>query len=97
MNHERTNVTALTLADGTILVVGGQTGGVWNHNMKPVLIPEIFDPATLKWTEMAPMKIQRHYHSTAILLPDGRVLATGSHDPKEGGPFEGCASNQAWR
>lgn len=96
MHHDRTNVTALTLADGKVLVVGGQTGGVWNPSMKPVLIPEIFDPETLKWTEMAPMKIQRHYHSTAILLPDGRVLATGSHDPKEGGPFEGCAGGQAF-
>jgi hypothetical protein len=29
---------------------------------------------------MAPQNVQRTYHSTAVLLPDGRVLSAGSND-----------------
>ena len=36
-----------------------------------------WDPVTETWTTMARMQIPRLYHSTALLLPDGRVLAAG--------------------
>ena len=45
----------------------------------PVYQPELFDPISEKWTVMCHMKIYRLYHSTAALLPDGRVLSAG-HD-----------------
>jgi galactose oxidase len=39
---------------------------------------EIWDPATEKWTLLnAKHKVPRTYHSTAVLLPDGRVLTGG--------------------
>jgi hypothetical protein len=39
---------------------------------------EIWDPATEKWTLLnAKHKIPRTYHSTAVLLPDGRVFTGG--------------------
>jgi hypothetical protein len=42
-----------------------------------VLAGEIWNPATKQWTTVASMTTPRMYHSTAVLLPDGRVLAAG--------------------
>ena len=41
------------------------------------LAAELWDPATEAWTTLASMRVKRVYHSTAILLPDGRVLSAG--------------------
>ena len=43
----------------------------------PVLSTESYDPATGKWSLMASQVAPRAYHSTAVLLPDGRVLSAG--------------------
>jgi galactose oxidase len=37
----------------------------------------MWDPATEKWTTLAPMEVPRTYHSVALLLPDGRVFTGG--------------------
>jgi hypothetical protein len=37
----------------------------------------MWDPATGKWTTMDSITVYRGYHSTALLLPDGRVLSAG--------------------
>ena len=42
-----------------------------------VAAAEIYDVDDDEWTQMAEMKTPRMYHSTALLLPDGRVLSTG--------------------
>jgi len=42
-----------------------------------VLTPELWDPVTESWALMAPQQRPRIYHSTALLLPDGRVLSAG--------------------
>lgn len=38
---------------------------------------EIWDPQTGDWTLMAGNQVPRMYHSTAMLLPDGRVVSAG--------------------
>jgi len=38
---------------------------------------ELWDPASGQWTVLAPEERYRGYHSTALLLPDGRVLSAG--------------------
>lgn len=46
----------------------------------PVTRPELWDPDTGTWTELAEASEKRTYHNTAALLPDGRILV-GGHAP----------------
>src|SRR5262245_10186526 len=39
----------------------------------------MWDPATGQFTVMASIAVYRGYHSTALLLPDGRVLSAGGN------------------
>jgi len=39
----------------------------------------MFDPETETWEELCPRILERLYHTTAVLLPDARVLIAG-HD-----------------
>src|SRR6267142_2166941 len=65
------------LPDGTVLVVGGgrTTDGV--DLTQAVYEAELWSPQTETWSTMARMQVPRLYHSTALLLPDGRVLGAG--------------------
>lgn len=47
--------------------------------LDPILVPELFDPATETWRALCRKPIGRMYHTTAMLLPDARVLVAG-HD-----------------
>lgn len=83
MNYPRQNENLVLLPDRTVLAVGGGEGGATlgqsgGRYVNPVYQPEIYDPATNTWTLMNPQKVQRTYHSTALLLPDGRVVSAGS-------------------
>jgi hypothetical protein len=60
-----------------VLVTGGSGSAAFNDGAGAVLAAELWDPATEAWTTMASMRVKRVYHSTAILLPDGRVLSAG--------------------
>jgi hypothetical protein len=70
----RQHANAVLLPDGTVLVVGGGQLGEYE---KPVRVAERFDPASETWTALASQRAPRCYHSTALLLPDGRVLSAG--------------------
>ena len=87
MNFPRRQHNATVLPDGTVLVTGGTRGGgapgtaeAFNDldPGQPVHIAELWDPKTGHWTMLAAEKTDRCYHSTAVLLPDGRVLSAGS-------------------
>ena len=77
LNHPRGHADALILPDATVMVVGGGTQETYGM---PVLIPELFDPDTETWTQLAPHTYGRMYHATTVLLPDGRVLVAGQDD-----------------
>ena len=81
MAYARRQLNATILPDGKILVTGGTSGGGFNNVQGSVFAAEMWDPATEKWTTLAPMQVPRLYHSTAILLPDGRVLSAGGGRP----------------
>jgi hypothetical protein len=78
MTYPRYNENLVLLADGTVLAVGGGGGGGQFTN--PVYTAELYDPTTAQWSVMAAQAIQRTYHSTAVLLPDGRVVSSGSNN-----------------
>lgn len=75
MTQPRRNLNAVLLPDGKVLAVGGNRGTA-NYD-DPVLTAELYDPSAGTWTEMAAQAAPRAYHSTAMLLPDGRVLSAG--------------------
>jgi hypothetical protein len=77
MAYARRQINATVLPDGRVLVTGGSSGAGFDNESSPVLAAEVWDPATERWTTLASMRTPRLYHSTALLLPDGRVLSAG--------------------
>jgi hypothetical protein len=75
MASARINENLVLLADGTVLAVGGGGGTPYGNPEKSA---ELYDPVTGTWKTMASQTANRTYHSTALLLPDGRVLSAGS-------------------
>jgi hypothetical protein len=75
MNIARYNANLLYLADGTLLVLGGNQS---SHYVGPIYQPELYNFATGTWTLLPAQSGLRAYHSTALLLPDGRVISAGS-------------------
>jgi hypothetical protein len=95
MNFPRMHHTSTLLPDGKVLVTGGTTcpgtnelncgpngtyGGAANN-------PELWNPADESWSIMAAHQEARVYHSSAILLPDGRVLVGGGGLPGATGEY----------
>jgi galactose oxidase len=77
MANPRALGNSVVLPDGRVLVVGGQAIAAPFSDATSVMTPELWDPTTKLFTPMADMAIPRNYHSFALLLPDGRVLAGG--------------------
>jgi hypothetical protein len=77
MNYPRRQANATILPDGTVLVTGGSSGSGFDNNASPVLPAELWNPNTETWTIMDSLSVYRGYHSTAVLLPDGRVYSGG--------------------
>lgn len=78
MNNKRFMGDSVHLFDGKILVVNGAKTGAADHSGEPVLQAEIFDPEDETWTTSEDLNKDRMYHSTAILLPSGKVLIAGN-------------------
>lgn len=65
-----------------ILIINGAQNGAqgWdNAASNPALNPVIYDPDSWTFQVQPASTIPRMYHSTANLLPDGRVLIAGSN------------------
>ena len=77
MAHARSYHNLTLLPDGTVLASGGGTRSDGVDIANAVLPAEIWNPTTETWTTVAPLHNGRLYHSTALLLPDGRVLMAG--------------------
>jgi hypothetical protein len=75
MQFARRRMNLTILADGTVMAIGG-TGSA-DSASAAVLAAEIWDPTTEHWTTVASMAEARMYHSSAVLLPDGRVVVGG--------------------
>jgi hypothetical protein len=78
----------LLLPTGDLIIINGATNGSagWNDAMNPVYNPVLYQPdedPTRRFVVLSSSKIARLYHSTAALLPDGRILVGGSN-PHQG-------------
>lgn len=87
MAYARAFSNSVVLPNGEVLVVGGQQHPEPFTDTGAALSPELWNPATGKFTIMAPELVPRNYHSVAILLPDGRVFSGG------GGLCGNCTTN----
>nr|GMC69946.1 aldehyde oxidase GLOX-like [Ipomoea batatas] len=76
------------LPTGQILTINGVKRGCagWGNGASPAFEPYIYSPGKTvgkRFSVLRATKIARMYHSTATLLPDGRVLIAGSN-PNDG-------------
>jgi hypothetical protein len=80
MSIGRRQHNTTVLADGSILATGGMTSTAFSGTVdlnKAVTSAERWNPATGTWTVLSSAARIRQYHSTATLLPDGRVMTGG--------------------
>ena len=75
MSFPRRRLNLVILADGQAMAVGGTRRS--DDDSQAVLEGEIWNPNTGQWTTVAAMSEARMYHSSAVLLPDGRVVVGG--------------------
>ncbi|OGH14905.1 MAG: hypothetical protein A2687_04640 [Candidatus Levybacteria bacterium RIFCSPHIGHO2_01_FULL_38_26] len=77
MAEPRTFHTLTMLPDGNVLATGG-VKTTSNTSAQAALSAEVWDPQAENWTQLASAQTKRAYHSTGLLLADGRVLVAGS-------------------
>ena len=88
MSRGRSFVNTVLLPDGNVFVVGG--------GEPQDVVPELFNPNTNTWTNMAAHDIIRGYHSTALLLPDARVITSGGAGADGPGLFKESSEIEIW-
>ncbi len=93
LNVARANSNTVLLPDGSMVVVGGGSGfmqggggGYVTYADGRARQVELYDPDTDSWVLGPAQQEDRAYHSTAVLLPDGRIFSAGDdHSPIEPG------------
>ncbi|HEY9015573.1 MAG TPA: kelch repeat-containing protein, partial [Gemmatimonadales bacterium] len=80
MAFPRRHLNATVLPDGDVLVTGGTSSAGFSDPSGSVHQAELWNPGDQQWKVLAANRVNRVYHSTALLLPDGRVLHAGSGD-----------------
>jgi len=97
-NIGRGHANTVLLPGGSMVTVGGGLGrratGLYDatEDQKQV---ELYDPATGAWRLGPAQQQRRAYHSTALLLPDGRVLSAGDDATEPGVPNSGRYDDDA--
>ncbi|CAI7980197.1 Galactose oxidase [Frankia sp. Hr75.2] len=74
----------VVLPDDTVLVSGGSTA----YRQKDTQTAEIYHPDTNTFTPAADPLVGRDYHSSYLLMPDGRVAVFGSNPLSDENFFE---------
>ena len=81
MAFPRTQHQLTMLPDGTVLATGGSRNSNVNDRSTAVLAAELWNPATETWTTLSSGSVPRMYHSSATLIPDGRIILGGGGHP----------------
>ncbi|MBE3203797.1 PA14 domain-containing protein [Parafrankia irregularis] len=85
-------VSPVILPDGKVFETGGAKH---NYNEYAVHEASMYDPVTNTFTPMPADPLNRMYHSSAFLLPDGRVAAIGNN-PSDGSFDLGISVYSPW-
>lgn len=76
MPTARAHMNVVQVPDGSAYGIGGNAADL-NDSPRPRTLH--YDPSTQRWTSMAVQSSRRAYHSTALLLPDGRIMSAGDN------------------
>jgi hypothetical protein len=74
MPTQRAHMNVVQVPDGSAYGIGGNSSGLYNVGQYQTMR---YDPINDTWTDMAVQTPRRGYHSTALLLPDGRIMSAG--------------------
>ena len=77
---QRAHMNVVQVPNGSAFGIGGNRTGLFEGPTPRTLR---FNPSSGGWTPMATQTVRRAYHSTAVLLPSGRILSAG--DTGDGG------------
>jgi len=80
MQIGRRQHNATILPDGSVLVTGGTSLCGFSNQSGAVFAAELWNPTTGQFSMLSNASVVRVYHSSTMLLADGRVLSTGSGD-----------------
>ncbi len=70
----RSHMNLVQVPDGSAFGIGGNSSGLYDVGQPQTMA---YNPANDTWTNMAVQSPRRGYHSTALLLPDGRIMSAG--------------------
>jgi hypothetical protein len=74
MPTPRAHMNVVQVPDGSAYGIGGNSSGLYDVGQFQTMK---YDPSNDTWTNMAVQSPRRGYHSTAVLLPDGRIMSAG--------------------
>jgi large repetitive protein len=77
MQFSRVFHNQVVLPNGEVMVIGGNNTGTKFDDFGSQMTPEIWNPVTRAWRQVADMTVPRNYHSVALLMTDGRVWSGG--------------------
>ena len=79
MHYPRAFADATILPTGDVFVNGGTAlyRGAFDDTYFSNFTPEIYKTNDNIWKKMAKTNFRRNYHSTSLLLPDGRIFVAG--------------------
>ena len=80
MAHARRQLNLTILPDGQVLAMGGTSSAGFSTLAGGVHEAEVWNPQNGTWTTWSSNAVTRVYHSTTVLLPDGRLVFAGSGD-----------------